>query len=639
MPTDRDLDIKQPPQSPRALGARAAAGLRLATLLIALPVLLGLTLEAGLRVGGALWAWFQRWGQPASSFPVYVVGESTAYGEPFAPKISFPMIVSLMLGGTVRGKPIRIINLSKPGSNTGEQYGRLFRELFLRPPREGVVLIYVGINEDWPEVQSRCWDRLASRSIVLSRLAALLEAPGRPVISLDYEQRLARLIALARSHGLPVVVSTLVGNVREFAPAVSWRLLLDRELARSLELARREERAGRWRAAARIYEGMRRGEDTDPGVLHRLAYCQFKLGRYGLAGKLYREAIDRGGTKRPLTGQNEAIRRLAAQRGVALSDAQALFSSAAPHGLPGYELFMDAHHPNLRGYLLLARGFADQAARLLGAAVVRPDLSQAQLEAESAFSQADQQAVYASRFIWFCGEAYERAGRDETLAMAARYLDLVERGAGHKSPAYRFLLALLERDAPMVVQQLADSGALYRDQDALAAVGRNVEWVTTLVHEAGLSGPLAAAAQRLVTYAGDLARIRHPSGAETGGGGFLAWLRPSRRGLDHWELRRFAASKLHADRGVELALSGHATQGRRELDEALEIYPDNAEAALSLCSMSLQEGLLESAVRSCDQALLGAEQAGKPYPADFIAQCRTARAEARARLERSRRGR
>ena len=109
--------------------------MRTALLILAIPASALLGVELGLRAAGLAWAVLYPILSRSETFPVYVVGESTAFGMPFAPKISFPKIVSLMLGGRIRGKPLEIVSLAKIGSQTEEQYWRLFRELSLRPRR------------------------------------------------------------------------------------------------------------------------------------------------------------------------------------------------------------------------------------------------------------------------------------------------------------------------------------------------------------------------------------------------------------------------------------------------------------------------------------------------------------------------
>ena len=70
---------------------------------------------------------------------------------------------------------------------------------------------------------------------------------------------------------------------------------------------------------------------------------------------------------RATVAQNALIRRLAEEHGLPLVDGLAAFEHASPHGIPGIDLFADGHHPNLRGYWVLASAAADTLAETLDA--------------------------------------------------------------------------------------------------------------------------------------------------------------------------------------------------------------------------------------------------------------------------------
>ena len=591
---------------------------RAALFILAAPVLALLAVELGLRAAGLAWtAWYRASSRP-ETFPVYVVGESTAFGEPFAPKITFPKIVALMFGGRIRGRPLEIVNLARPGSQTEEQYWRLFRELSLRPRREGLVLIYIGINETYPDSPPSWLARSLDRSLILSRILYLIRSRRGAHRALDYERRLAKLAALARGRGLPVVISTLVGNVRDFAPDVRGDRL-DDPGRRGIERAGRLERLGRWRTAAGIYEDLLRRNGADAGLLHHLAVCRLRSGRTAEARALFRQAVDLGGTERPTTEQELAIRRVAGGSGAALSDSRALFEAASPLALPGYDLFTDVCHPNVRGYLLIAGGFSRQIAKLLNIPIVRPRLSESDLAAESGFSADDELGVYRSRVMWSFGEASCRTDREPVLKLCEHYIGLVERKSGHEAVVYRFVLALLAHDESAGRYWLSRKGLLYRDRDALTAIVHTPGWLAQTVADAGLPKTLAREAQRLMVYGVGLSQRGSRPAAE----GDRSPARRSGR-------RRYAWSKLYADRGVEAALSGHRALGLLELRAALAIDPDNAEAAYSLCTFYFQQGRPAEALRYCEQAVRGAAESGRSYPPDFLSLCRSARDEARS---------
>ena len=142
------------------------------------------------------------------------------------------------------------------------------------------------------------------QSLILSRFAALVRSHRGPELGLDYEHRLAKLLMLARGHGYLVVISSLVGNVRDFQPDVSQELRQDPVRFAAYERAQRQEELGRWQAAADVYRRLAAGGSSGPGVLHRQARCLLALGQVSAARELFWRAIDQGSTERPTSAQD-----------------------------------------------------------------------------------------------------------------------------------------------------------------------------------------------------------------------------------------------------------------------------------------------------------------------------------------------
>ncbi|MHB0995402.1 MAG: hypothetical protein ACYC2I_03420 [Elusimicrobiales bacterium] len=365
---------------------------------------------------------------------IYVIGESTAAGEPYAPKISFPKIVSHMYGGRLAGRELRIINLAEPGSDLEAQHWKLLRAAALRPAGPGLLLIYAGVNEAAPDEPDRAFGRwrLAGRSLLLSKALSL--APSSRAAGLifgpyhtqaKYEHRLRRTLRLARKLGLKPVVSTLAGNLADF-PSLAEPAFGDPADAELYARALRLSAAGSHAGAARLYRELLAGAGGDLSGLH------YSLGR-GLAAagdnagaaRHFRLAADRGWNHRPTGAQNDAVRRAAAAEGAALADTAALFERESPGGLVGDGLFADAHHPNIRGYALLAGSFAAGIAETLGLQPPRPPLSEGEVRALSGFSTADDFLVSVSRLKWYCGLA-SLPGNAGLLPKAQAYLAKAE---------------------------------------------------------------------------------------------------------------------------------------------------------------------------------------------------------------------
>ncbi|HRY30382.1 MAG TPA: hypothetical protein P5079_10160 [Elusimicrobiota bacterium] len=357
-----------------------------------------------------------------------------------------------MFEDKIRGEPIRIINLAEQGACLEDQYWKLFRELFLRPPKgRGVLLIYAGINEPAGPDESRvffAW-RLWQRSIVLSRLEYLMrrdsEFLGAGFTDGKYETRLQKIIGLGKKHGLTVIVSTLVGNLR-YEPTQDNAGVLE-YFGEAYEAERREE----FRRALGLYEEARSA--TKGGVLafkyFHTARCHERLGEYETAKEFYWKAVDCGNGRRPTRRQNRIIVGLAKKNGVLLVDAARRFEERAPHGIPGYDLFMDAHHPAILGYLLLATGFSEEIGRAFQTARVWRTPTPADIASFFEFGPEDFFDTYISRVLWFCGEATEQEGRSERMEIARRYLAAAERIHGENINVYlgHLMICTLEKDS------------------------------------------------------------------------------------------------------------------------------------------------------------------------------------------------
>jgi hypothetical protein len=77
---------------------------------------------------------------------IYVIGESSAAGEPYSFKLSFPEIVKYMFQGRINNKKIEVIKLALAGSYLEKQYWELLSELSRRPHVNNVLFIYSGIQ-------------------------------------------------------------------------------------------------------------------------------------------------------------------------------------------------------------------------------------------------------------------------------------------------------------------------------------------------------------------------------------------------------------------------------------------------------------------------------------------------------------
>ena len=317
-------------------------------------------------------------------FSLYIVGESIAAGEPYDPGITPGGLVAGILGGRIGGLPVKEFNLARRGDTIYPQSVALERALRCRGnDGPGAVLIYSGNSDAGGRrgMPAPEWikENILSRSLLLGDAAYYAEKrfPFLRVRTLDtYQHYLRRVVELSLKSGLTPILTTVPSNLAGMDPGLFSGPDAERgETAAILSAGLELETTARPRQAIHYYSVQARAH---PGMRAYLAYragkCCQALGLYRTAGNYYREAADLSFSdnfNRASPAQNGLIRELAKDRAVPLADALDIFERSSPHGLVGSGLFADGHHPNMKGYLLLASAWAEQIARVFHEPVKR----------------------------------------------------------------------------------------------------------------------------------------------------------------------------------------------------------------------------------------------------------------------------
>lgn len=313
-----------------------------------LPVLVALSgallVEGGFRA--CLWTAARlRREVPPRSFELYAVGESTMAGVPYPRRAAPPYLVKKILGGTVGKRTVAVVSTAAAGESIYPQAAAFERAIRARRRDDpGAVLIYAGHNDAAYDEATPAFERFRERwlyrSAVLRALSYGLEErfPALRVRSLGtYEYWLRRVVEGALASGLTPVLTVPASNLADMDPGT-----------------------GDGGAAYALYEKAR---------------ALAAKGRWAEAAPLFRAAVDARAPDnfgRATSAQAEVVRRLAAEYRVPLVDADALFAQASAHGVPGSDLFVDGQHPDFRGYVLLARAYADAVATAAGGKVFEP---------------------------------------------------------------------------------------------------------------------------------------------------------------------------------------------------------------------------------------------------------------------------
>jgi len=378
----------------------------------------------------------------ADSFTIWVVGGSTALGEPYAPRADLGRIAAHLLGGDVNGRPIRVVNLGGAGKAAVavvDDARRVARAV--RAPESAVAFLYVGNNEFLG------FDR---RHDLRRRERALFDVPSvsqseREDVFERYRESLQRIAAALQDAGIAVVAAATAVNLADWEPNRS--VLADTAHAATVRalLAEGERLAAAGDAGGALAD-FRRVLAIEPGFAlasKRAGDCWRALGERDSARACYQRAVDCDGNPyRELSAQNAILRQVCAARAIPVVDAPALLAAASPDGLTGDGVFWDNCHPTLSGYLAIARGFAATVQARFGVRRPLRDATVADLEAAFQIDAAFRRQVLHGRGQYCYAAATLVYAPGPRLRRARRYLEAAV-GMGPEDAGITCSLAVL----------------------------------------------------------------------------------------------------------------------------------------------------------------------------------------------------
>jgi len=180
----------------------------------------------------------------------------------------------------------------------------------------------------------------------------------------------------------PIILSTMGVNLKDCGPFASLhRPSLDAAQESAWQGAYGEgiglEATGSYRQALVAYS---KAAEIDPqfaDLQFRMGHCQLALTNFAEARHDFELARDYDALAiRADTRINQIIQDAATRyerSGVHFVDGAKTLARNSPEGIPGNELFLEHVHLNFAGNYLLARTFADQAAKLLPASITAKD--------------------------------------------------------------------------------------------------------------------------------------------------------------------------------------------------------------------------------------------------------------------------
>jgi len=333
---------------------------------------------------------------------VFMLGESTMAGFPFDYNATAPRLLHDRLAQLLPQYNIEVVNVGLSAINSYTSLD-FIKELVNYQP--DAFVLYLGHNEfygamgigsteylgQWRWLVNSYLQMRHSRLFLLVRDAAvavlnffrpsvtprestLMEAMVRekiiPYQSKDYriargnyEENLKDIIAVARDHHVPIIVSTLVSNIRDQEPlqaSFSENISDEAKLRWNNAFAqgKSQKASGNFKEAiVHLQDAI--GIDSGNADAHfQLAACFDTLGAYPEAKREYGKARDYDGLRfRASSEFNVLIRSICRQEYIPVADAELGFEQQSSHGLVGANLMLEHLHPNFDGYFLLAKTF------------------------------------------------------------------------------------------------------------------------------------------------------------------------------------------------------------------------------------------------------------------------------------------
>tara|TARA_Y100000588_G_scaffold379206_1_gene460978 strand:- start:342 stop:1778 length:1437 start_codon:yes stop_codon:yes gene_type:complete len=187
--------------------------------------------------------------------------------------------------------------------------------------------------------------------------------PSRKQAVGNFKGNLQEIIEIAERHGIPVILGTVVSNLRDWRPfdsalppdsldVAQWQHLLDVG-ERALELNHLDEAERSYQTALRLF--------PDHAQTHfDLGHVYLALGQRDRAELSFTRARDLDVLPiRAPSGVNEAIRSVAGETGTILVDFEAVFQNYDPESVVGKPVIYEHLHPTILGDYLIASRLTD----------------------------------------------------------------------------------------------------------------------------------------------------------------------------------------------------------------------------------------------------------------------------------------
>jgi len=337
--------------------------------------------------------------KPAQTIRIFTLGGSTAAGYPYIYSGTFSAFLEQRLQLAYPDYQIEVLNLGMTAINS-YTVRDFARECLCYNP--DLIIVYAGHNEFYGALGSASaqaslfgtnrpltlaylrlkrlkiyqaiqsltrWvkpnqetDTHAGQGTLMARMAEeksiALDSPLYHATKTIFEANLRDIARWANDRNVPVLLTTLVSNLRDQKPFVS----IHSPAADTSGFALRWQRVKQLMLAVSYSSALDTLKkmiviDPDYALLHFYAgRCAELQEQYRIAARYYRRARDLDGLRFRATDEfNDVIRSVANRPGTFLCEMEVALEQHAVNGLIGKDLMLEHLHPNLEGYFRLGQ--------------------------------------------------------------------------------------------------------------------------------------------------------------------------------------------------------------------------------------------------------------------------------------------
>jgi len=193
--------------------------------------------------------------------------------------------------------------------------------------------------------------QLLSDPTLDQRLYAEIVNSDAPIQEKIMRKNLQQIVTLTGRHGIALLLTAMPINLKPDNEIVGWFERKIEEMDQPIRQGRELQAQGKYAEAIAAYA---QSQNMDFST-YFIAQCWEALGDYRQAKNYYQfnQSINPGLRTQPST--NAMVRVFSRNEHVHLVDLESVAERVSPHGIPGYNLFLDYCHLDQNGYYLMAQ--------------------------------------------------------------------------------------------------------------------------------------------------------------------------------------------------------------------------------------------------------------------------------------------